>query len=130
MLRIIMAAIIIAAFSVSSFSQAVRGVQKYVDGKKPLSTDQALNSMADVYTSTDADSVGLVVATKYGTHYRLIQIRNLSGTTQYIKVIVSNTGDTTVHAIPAFSGTGKIAVVRKVISGAVVDSTAYDFQYE
>ena len=129
MFRIIMAAIIIAAFSVSSFAQT-RGVQKYVDGKKPLSNDRALNSIADIYTSKDADSVGLVVATKYGTHYKLIQIRNLSNTTQYIPVIIAETGDTTTHAIPALTGTGKIAVVRKVIEGAVVDSTAYDFQYE
>jgi len=92
--------------------------------------EQAINAMSTPYTMIDADSLGCVVATKYGTHYRLIRFANYSGTTQYIKVISDNTGDTSFVVVPALSVSEKTSVIRKVISGMVADSTRMDFIYE
>ena len=93
-------------------------------------TEQALNAMSTPYTMVDADSVGCVIATKYGTHHRLVRFANYSGTTQKIKVISANTGDTSVVVVPSESVSEKTSVIRKVISGMVVDSTRMDFVYE
>jgi hypothetical protein len=97
------------------------------------STEQALNSVADWYTCKRADSIGVVVATKYGSTVRLKQIYNNSGSTQYIKVVfvnrlVSTVADTVTLNVPAYGLTGKLPSVLKVVSGAVVDSTVYYLQ--
>jgi hypothetical protein len=112
------------------YSQGIRGVTTYVDGKKPMSADKALSSMSDIYDSRDAAATSCHVASTYGSHYKLIQIRNLSGSTQFITVVNDNTGNTCHYAIPAYQATGKITPARSIASGAVIDSTGYDFQYE
>lgn len=95
--------------------------------------EQALNSMADWYTCKRADSVGCVVSTKYGTYTRLKQIYNNSGTVQKIKVIfinrlVSTVADTVTLNINAYSATGKLPSIQKVVEGAIIDSTIYYLQ--
>ena len=123
--------LMVLIFSVSISPQSkIRGVQTYVDGKIPLSTDRGINSIADIYDSRDAAATSCTISSTYGAHYRLIQIRNLSGSTQFITVVNDNTGTTCHYAIPAYSATGKITPARSITSGAVIDSTGYDFQYE
>jgi hypothetical protein len=102
-------------------------------GKYKWSTEQALNSMADLYLEPEADSVGAVIATKYGTNYRCIRLTNNSGTMQKIRVEFVNRYDngtrcSTTYNVDANSTTGKIPAILKVISGMVVDSTLLGLQ--
>jgi hypothetical protein len=108
-------------------------VTKSTDGSfSQWSTDQSLNSMADWYTGTSTDSSACgSVSAKYGIHYRMKQLRNLSSTTQYIKVIYLNTpNDTDLIVLDAKQSSGKRPAIKKVISGMVADSTGLDFQYK
>jgi hypothetical protein len=96
----------------------------------PQSQDENQRSMSDWYTSTDADSVGVVTIIKYGLHYLLKGLKNNSGTLQKIIYIVAATGDTTHCFLNAYEFSGKLPVISKVIEGMVVDSTALFFQYQ
>jgi hypothetical protein len=93
--------------------------------------EQSTNAMSTPYTMITADSTACgSVSTKYGSHHRLIRFANYSGSTQYIKVVSNNTGDTSFVVIAALSVSEKTSCIRKVISGMVKDSTRLDFIYE
>jgi hypothetical protein len=130
------AVLLVGMVSVYLYAQAkAEGGRIMKDNTGTYSTyapEQALNSMADWYTAKRADSVGCVVATKYGTTARLKQIYNNSGTLQKIKLVfvnaISTVDDTITFNLNAYSSTGKIPSVKKVVSGAVIDSTIYFIQ--
>ena len=106
-------------------------VFKALDGSySTWSAEQALNSMADWYACKTADSTATTVSSKYGTHYRLKQIANISATTQKYVLINLNTLDTFKIHLAANSFSGKLPAIKRVISGAVADSTVYYFQYK
>ena len=123
----------VMALCAVSFAQAkAEGgyIMKALDASySTYSQEQALNSMSDWYTMKTADSTATTVSTKYGTTYRLKQIRNNSATTQSIKVTFVNvTTDTVTIKLVAGEVSGKLPAIRRVISGAVSDSTIYYFQ--
>lgn len=99
-------------------------------GYSTYSQEQALNSMSDWFTMKTADSVGAKnIATKFGTTYRLKQIRNNSGSVQKIKLFFVNAPtDTITLNLNAYESSGKLPAVKGIISGCVVDSTIYYFQ--
>ncbi len=85
-----------------------------------------LASVADWYTTKNAAGSSVVVATTY-SGLKLKGIRNNSGTLQKI-LFITNIGDTCLYALNAYETSGKLPPIRKIISGAVADSTLYFFQ--
>jgi hypothetical protein len=120
----------VGLFSVSVFAQSNGGIinKKFnaPDSLTPWNADQSIASITQPYTSKKADSTACTISSKYGSSFRLAQIRNLSGTMQRYTVIL-RTGDTTQYVCEAYGTTGRTPFIKRVISGAVVDSTAYDF---
>jgi len=133
-MRNVFCSIAVICFASFLFAQSEGGIiNKNTSGNTELSpwnAEQALASITQPYTCKDADSTAATISTKYGTHYRLAQIRNLSGTTQHYKCSFLTTGDTAHFSVPSYSATGRIPFVKRVIIGAIVDSTGYDFLYK
>jgi hypothetical protein len=129
------ALLFVGLFSVSVFAQSEGGT--YNRGGfgtpaslQPWSQDQALASITQPYTSKIADSVSCTVSSKYGANYRLCQIRNLSASVQRYNVSILGSNDTTQIVLDSYGSTGRTFFIKRVISGAVVDSTAYDFLWK
>jgi hypothetical protein len=89
--------------------------------------DQAVNSMADWYTIKTATHDTLTTA-RLGATWRIKQIYNNSGSTQKVRVIFLQNTDTVTINISAYSATGKLPSIKKILSGAVADSTLYFIQ--
>lgn len=122
--------IMVCLFAVSAFAQSEGGyINKTGDGTTSAWSDnQALNAITQPFTMKMADSTASTITTKYGTHYRLCRIANVSSTDQRIKVVTFN-GDTSTVLVTAGTCSERLPFIRRVISGAVVDSTRYDFLY-
>jgi hypothetical protein len=128
------ALIAVCLFAGNIFAQSEGGIiQKSSTGAAeytPWNESQALNAMTQPYTCKMADSTAATVSTKYGTRYRLCRIANVSGTGQRIVASTLNTTDTIQIYIDAYSVSERLPFIRRVISGAVADSTRYDFLYK
>lgn len=125
----------VCLFAFSAFAQSEGGT--YNRGGfgtpaslQPWSQEQSIASITQPYTSKIADSTACTVSSKYGANYRLCQIRNLSGSLQKYTVSILGSNDTTKLVLDAYGSTGRTFFIKRVISGAVVDSTAYDFLWK
>jgi len=130
MKRFIALLAVIGCFSLAQAQAKAEGgyIMKSTAGTySTWSQDQAANSMADWYTVKVATHDTLTVA-RLGSTYRLKQIYNNSGTVQKVRVIFLQNTDTVTININTYSATGKLPSVRKILSGAIADSTLYFFQ--
>jgi hypothetical protein len=124
---------LLLVFAICAYSQpAQTGYLIPSTGAKTLSSDMALNSLTGVHSCKKADSVGLLPAVKWGSHYVLKCIYNNSNVNQ-IYLIVDSTAqglDTFPLNLPAYTISFPLPYVKKIISGAVIDSTLYIMQYK
>lgn len=130
---IVLAAILfIMAAALSSYSQ--EGVTKDIPGTAVMfdATRQSA-SMADWYTAKvlhiSGESGNVVVATKYGSTYRLKDIYNNAGSTATVKFVCRNVStDTVTMKIAEYGHSGKLPPILTIVQTGTSDSLVLFFQ--
>jgi hypothetical protein len=130
-MRFFMALVALSFVSVMAQSDGGIITKSSTPALSAWNVEQATNAMVQPYTMKMADSskVGSI-STKYGTHLKLCRIANIAQSAKYLQVIVSVSGDTAKVCIPAQSVSERLPFISAVLSGAVADSTRYDFLYK